>query len=526
MHDLIISGGTIVDGTGADAYAADIGVRGDRIVAVGDLGGQQAREYTDASGLIVAPGFIDIHAHSDLCLLENPRAESKIRQGVTTEVIGHCGMSPYPVKPEGVADLRSAMAYIDVGIDWSWRSAAEYFEVLSGRGLSVNVVSLTGHIALRAHTLGFEGRQATPDELRRMCDDLSDCLEQGSAGLSYGLIYTPSCFADTEEMTALAKVVAEHDGLCTVHMRNENDALLESIREMLEVAERSGVRLEIVHLKATFEPNWGMVPRALRLIEDAVDRGLDVAFDVYPYIAGSSHLSSCLPIWAQEGGHRAIIRRISDDESRARLRAEYGPHLERHGRSLVICDAATEDGQALVGKSLHQIAEERGVHPLDAMLDVIIQEGNNVGVIGYAMCEDDVEAALSHPLGAIGSDGLSLAPYGPLAGGLPHPRSYGTFPRVLGRYRRERGLFSLQEAVRKMTSLPASRAGLADRGRIAAGMAADVVVFSDAEVADVATFEDPHRYPAGIEYVLVAGEVVIDRGEHTGASPGRVLLRH
>jgi N-acyl-D-amino-acid deacylase len=525
LYDLIIYGGTIIDGTGASRRAGEVGVSGGRIASIGDLTGAETARRLDASGLIVAPGFIDIHSHSDLYLLVNPRAESKVRQGVTTELVGQCGMSPYPVQPEGVGDLRSAMAYIDAEFDWTWRTAAEYFEVLEARRPSVNVASLTGHIALRSHVMGFEGRPATPDELARMGDQLRACLEQGSVGLSYGLIYTPSCFADAEEMTALARVVAQYDGLCTVHMRNENEMLLQSIREMLDVAERSGVRLQILHLKSTYEPNWGRVPQALEMIEKAAERGLDVAFDVYPYTAGSSHLSSCLPIWAQEGGHEAILRRLRTPDARRRLLREYGPHLERYGRNLVICDAVTDEGRAVVGKSLSDIAQERDVHPLAAMLDLIIHEGNNVGVIGYSMCEADVEAALSHPLACVGSDGLAFAPYGPLAGGLPHPRSYGTFPRVLSRYSRERGLFTLEDAVRKMTSLPASRIGLRDRGRISEGHVADLVIFSETEVADLATFEDPHRYPAGIEHVLVAGEPVVEHGEHTGAGPGRVLRR-
>jgi len=523
LYDLILSGGTIVDGTGAPRYAADIGIIDATIAAVGDLGDQRARRRIDASGLIVSPGFIDVHSHSDLYLLVNPRAESKIHQGVTTEVIGNCGMSPYPVEPDGVKPLRSAMAYLDTQVDWAWRSAAEYFEALAGRDPSVNVASLTGHIALRSHTLGFENRKPTRRELDRMCDELGACLEQGAAGLSFGLIYTPSCFADADEMAALAEVVARYGGLCAVHMRNEGDGLIESVREVLDVAERSGVRLEISHLKAAYQPNWGKVPQVLELIEQARDRGVDVAFDSYPYTAGSSHLSSCLPIWAQEGGHWAILRRLRDPEVRNRLRGEYGPHVQQHAQSLIICDAATKAGQALVGKSLGQIAEERGVEPLDAMLDVIIEEDNNAGVIMHSMCEEDVQAALKHPVGSIGSDGLACAPYSPLSHGLPHPRSYGTFPRVLGRYRREQGLLSLEKAVRKMTSLPASRVGLAKRGRIAEGQVADLVVFSDERISDIATFDQPHRYPTGVEYVLVGGRVVIDHDEHTGASRGQLL---
>lgn len=523
MYDIILSGGTIVDGTGAPRYVADIGVTDATIADIGDLGDRRARRRIDASGLVVAPGFIDIHSHSDLYLLVNPRAESKIHQGVTTEVIGNCGMSPYPVEPDGIKALRSAMAYLDTQVDWSWRSAAEYFETLVGRNPSVNIVSLTGHIALRSHTIGFANRKPSRWQLDRMCEELRACLERGAAGLSFGLIYTPSCFADAEELTALARVVALYDGLCAVHMRDEGDGLIESVREVLGVAEQSGARFEISHLKAAYQPNWGKVPQVLELIEQARDKGIDVAFDCYPYTAGNSHLSSCLPIWAQEGGHWAILRRLRDPEVRNRLRQEYGPHMQRHAQSLVICDAATKAGQALVGKSLGQIAEQRGVEPLDAMLDVIIEEDNSVGVIMHSMCEKDVESALRHPMGSIGSDGLALAPYGPLSRGLPHPRSWGTFPRVLGRYRRERELLSLEEAVRKMTSLPASQVGLANRGRIAEGMAADLVVFADERIDDIATFDQPHRYPTGIEYVLVGGRVVIDHGEHTGAGPGQLL---
>ena len=531
--DLILQGGRVADGTGGPLVSADVGVRGARIAAIGALNAAPAARLLDCTGLVVAPGFIDAHSHSDLTLLANPRAESKVHQGVTTEVVGQCGMTVFPVREGDKGSLADVCAFLDADAEWSWTDAAGYLSALEAAGPSVNVAACVGHSAVRGSVLGFGEAEATPDDLARMQRAAQEAFDQGAAGISFGLTYALGCFASFEEVAALCRVAADAGRPCAIHIRDEGAGILESIDEALHVARASGARVHVAHLKAAGAANWGRTAQAIERLERAAEDGLDVSFDAYPYTAGSRHLSGSLPAWAQAGSGKEIAARLHDPSARERIRqhfAERGPKAE-HGapdggldlsRTLITAAKWPDDGE-IVGKSVQQIADERGADPVDCLLDLIAEQEGHVSCVLEMMSEADVERVLAHRLGCVASDGLAFAPYGPLARGKPHPRCYGCFPRLLGRYVRERGLLSLEDAVRKCTSYPAERFGLPDRGVVRVGMAADLVVFDPRTIRDTATYLDPHRYPEGVVYVLVNGQLTIDEGEHTGASAGRVF---
>lgn len=533
--DLLLRGGEVIDGTGAPRFRADVGVRRGRIAAVGDLSQARARQAVEIPGLVVAPGFIDIHSHSDLSLLEDGRAESKVRQGVTTEVVGNCSMSPAPVTEEVREEVRQAFSYMAGQVEWTWRSMAEYLARLEEQGIAINVAALVGHGTLRAAVRGFARGFATRQERERMKALLERCLEEGAVGLSTGFIYAPSCYADEEEVHELGRVVERYGGLYATHMRGEGASLLTSVEEALRMAQASGARTQISHLKAAGRPNWGKVRPAVELIERAREQGYDVAFDLYPYTAGSTFLGALTPPWAQEGGPSAMLARFADPSLRPRLKrameeGDEGWPSFPGARSFLpenifISSVGSEEGQRWVGRSLAEVAALRGQEPWEAFFDLLVEEKGQVTGVVHLMSEEDVRFLLTIPYGAIGSDGLAIAPKGHWLKSRPHPRFYGTFPRVLGFYARQEGILPLEEAVRRMTSLPASRLGWKDRGRIREGAAADLVVFDPQRVQDTATFEEPHRFPTGIEFVFVNGEMVLRSGEHTDARPGQVLRR-
>ncbi|WP_283134886.1 N-acyl-D-amino-acid deacylase family protein [Rhizohabitans arisaemae] len=501
MTDLLIRGGLLVDGTGSPARTADVAVSGGRVEAVGDLTGRAAARVVEARGRVVCPGFVDVHSHSDLALLSNPPAHSKIRQGVTTEVLGNCGLGVLPLTPEtDTAALRAAVAFIDAdpAVEWSWRSLADYRAVLAGARPSVNTASLVGHLPLRAAVVGFADRPATPAEVTRMCGLLAEALDEGAAGLSTGLIYAPACYADEAELIALAGVVAAYGRVFSWHLRDYTDRLLESVGQAVRVAEASGCRTQISHLAAVGRRNWGGVAEALRLIEAA---DADVHADVYPYLAGSANLSQLLPGWAHDGGEAAMRLRLRDPLVRDRIRAEWA------GRWWEWADVVV-DGSPLASD--------------DHAMDLVAEHGNSVAMVASGRSEDDLLAALTHPATVIGSDGLALDPAGPTGRGTPHPRSYGCYPRLLHRYVGP-GRLTLEQAVRKCTAGPAELFGLAGRGLIRPGAAADLLLLDLEKIEDLSTFTHPHRYPAGIDLVVVNGTVVIHDGVHTGARPGRDL---
>jgi N-acyl-D-amino-acid deacylase len=525
MFDVVIAGGQVVDGSGAPAYRADVGVADGKIAAIGDLAAAEAALRLEASGCAVAPGFIDPHTHSDLPLLLNPEAHSKIRQGVTTEVIGNCGSSPAPVVGPHAADIRARSGGgPQVQPDWSWRTFGEYLDRLRAERPSVNVVPLAGHVTLRIAAMGFAYRPPAPEELARMRELLEEALAAGAFGMSSGLMTPPSSYADTEELVALAGTLRRHDALYFSHIRGEGDTLFRATAEAIEVGERAGVPVQIAHHKAAFRPNWGRMPFVTRLSEWAVDRGVDVRFDVYPYTAGSAGLTQLIPDWAHEGGRQALLTRLRDPDTRARLREEilaFGREWDR----TYVTTAQSEANRHLEGKPLAEIAEARRVEPVEALFDVLVEEEVRAGMLHFIMDDADVEHVIKHPLSMIGSDGSSLRADGPLARGKPHPRSYGCFPRVLAHYVREKRLLTLEQAVRKMSGAPAARLGLRRKGLVRWGMDADLVVFDPATVRDTATYAEPHRYAEGIRHVLVNGAPTVRDGAHTGARAGRVLRR-
>jgi N-acyl-D-aspartate/D-glutamate deacylase len=531
MLDLVISGGLVVDGTGAPARPADVGIRGDRVVAVGDLASATAADRLDAAGLLVCPGFVDLHSHSDLTLLSGPHARSKVRQGVTTEVTGNCGMSPAP-SPGGAGGagerVRRAVALIDLdpAVSWGWEDMAGYRDALAAARPALNVAPLCGHVALRTAVAGDAGGVLDTGTIGRIERAAEEALEQGAAGLSTGLMYPPARFADESELTALGRVAARRGALLAVHMRDYSDRLLPAVEEALAVARATGCRLQVSHLAVAGKRNWGSVGQALELVDGARAEGLDVGVDIYPYLAGSANLSQLLPGWAQEGGSGAMLERLADSVTRARIRNEWEAALHLGWDEIVISLVDGPLTEAALGRTVAQTAETLGTSPDELALDLITSTVDGVQMVAFGRSAGDLEAVLRHPAAVIGSDGLALDPAGPTGRGRPHPRSYGCYPRLLGRVVREQRLLPLERAVAMATSMPARRAGLAGRGVVSEAAYADLVVLDAEQVVDLATFEDPATFPAGIRDVIVNGVPVVRGGiQHDDARPGRVLSR-
>ena len=526
MLDILIQKAQVVDGSGHPPFTADIAIEGDTIHAIGELSAAEARTTIEAKELMATPGFIDMHTHSDWTLPGNRRAESKIRQGVTTEVIGMCGSSPAPV-PSDPGRREQIVAQASANrpwLTWEWNSFGEYLDHLR-EGIAVNVVPVVGHGPLRAAAMGWEDRSPRPEELAAMEDLMDQAMKEGAFGLSTGLIYPPSCYADTQEIIGLARVVASHSGLYFSHIRGEGATHLDAVREAIEIAETAGLPAQIAHFKSSGRPHWHQLPEAINLVEEARARGLDIAADRYPYIASSTGLGALLPHWTHEGGRSQFLARLADPATRSRIRQEV--IARRKGLSWQeVMISGCPARPAHEGQTVEQLAEEQGKEGVDAVLDLLLEAEGEVSMIQFSMSEENLQQVLRLPWVMIGSDGASLTPHGEMGKGKSHPRSYGTFPRFLGRYVREEELLTWPEAVRKTTALPAERLGLRDRGQLKAGKRADIVLFDPERITDRATFTEPYQYPEGIEYVLVNGRIVIEEGEHTGALPGEVLERH
>ncbi|HVQ30621.1 MAG TPA: D-aminoacylase [Vicinamibacteria bacterium] len=524
--DLVLRGGTVLDGTGAPAFTADVAVKGDAIAAVGDIAATQAARAVDARGLHVSPGFIDMHSHSDGSILSYPGAESRARQGITTEVTGNCGSSAAPLA--GVAAENSRRSNAEDGVETSWTDVASFFTRLERTRFAVNQAMLVGQGTLREGIVGADDREAKPEELDRMVRALEEALEQGAVGLSTGLEYTPGRYTPTAEIVALSRVVARRGGFYASHIRNEERQLLEAVDEAIRIGRLAGVRVQISHVKASGRGNWGKQVASLGMIESARRDGVEVLGDAYPYTAYSTGLTVTFPSWALDGGDDATLKRLHGPE-RERIRREVDDYV-RHGDPgdydlIVIAGVRTEANRRFVGKNLAEVAAEWKVDPSEALLRIVDEEDTSVSYIGHGMSPENVERVLRHPLVMVGSDGYAMAPVGRALLARPHPRSYGCYPRVLGYYCRERKAFGLETAIRKMTSMPADQAGLGDRGRIARGKKADLVVFDAGSVRDLATFDEPQKYPEGIQHVLVNGTAVVENAAFTGARPGRVLRK-
>jgi N-acyl-D-amino-acid deacylase len=526
MLDILIRGGNIVDGSGMPAFRADVGICHDQIEVIGDLGQAEAAQVIDAHGKTVAPGFIDMHSHGDTVLPFLPGADSKIHQGITLEVVGNCGMSAAPFSPETQADFnRSNPFAVERSADWL--TFGEFLERLRTHGTAVNVAALVGHGAIRKKVMQMSDAAPDAQQLAAMQDEVRQAMDAGAIGLSTGLIYTPSIYAKTSEIVALARTAAEYGGLYTSHVRGEGNTLLEALDEAIQVGRVAGIPVEISHLKAAGIHNWYKMPLALEKIEQARAEGLDLSADMYPYNASNTTLSALVPDWVHVGGREAMVQRLQDPTVRARLHADLERGLdtvEIGWDQIIICECGAEP--ELQGRHLADIAQERKCHPWDALMDILIETQINADIIQFTMKPENVALGLQAPWVSICTDAGGRATSGPFSVGRPHPRNYGSFPRVLGKYVREEKLFSLEEAVRKMTGLPAGKLGLARRGLLKPGYFADVVVFDSQTIADTATYTNPHQYPAGIEWVLVNGTPVIAAALHTGSLPGQIVNRN
>ena len=532
MLDVVIRKGRIIDGAGNPWFLADVGVKDGKIIKIGDLKSWDAERVVDAEGCVVGPGFIDMHSHSDFAPLINPYMESKVRQGVTTEVVGNCGSSAAPLDDflrEEILKTSPMLREANVELDWS--TMDEYMRRVERNGVSLNIAPLVGNGNIRSLVLQFEKRKPTEKELGEMKQILAQAMEEGAFGMSTGLIYPPSCYADTEEIVELCKVVARFRGLYSSHIRGEEIQLLESVEEAIEIGEKARVSVEISHHKASGKRNWGKVRQSLRMIEEARSHGVDVTCDVYPYTAGSFGLDALLPPHAHEGGVEKLVERLRNSEIREKLKEEMMKGVGGwHSMSEVlgwenIMIAYCKGHPEYEGKKVSEIAKEKNLDSFDFVFDLTVEETASVSVVLFSMSEDDVRTVLKSPFSMIGSDSSARATYGILSVGKPHPRTYGTFPRVLGKYVREEKILTLQEAVRKMTSLPAQKLGLKDRGLIREGIWADITIFNPDKIIDRATFTDSHQYPEGIEYVIVNGKIVIEKGEHTKEMSGKALRR-
>ena len=527
MDDLLIRGGHVIDGSGGPGRQADVAVRAGRVVAVEPGGARPARRVIDARGQVVAPGFIDIHTHSDFTLPLNPRAESKIRQGVTLEVVGNCGFSAAPVLPGRAAMLREYLASSATWLPFVDTTFGAY--VAAFPPTAVNVILQVGHNTLRLMTAGLDNRPLTPDEMAAMEWLLEEALAAGAWGLSSGLFTAPGNSADAAEIVALARVLRRRGAAYSTHVRDEADHVFEAVREAIAVAEATGVHVQIAHLKLSGVDNWGGATGLLGEIEAARHRGLPVDCDAYPYDTATNPLRNLLPRWVMEHGIPAMLERLRLRDVRTRIRDEVTRHgLTNFGRIPswdVVRVAISPHVPENAGRTLGDLARSRGVDPVDAVADYLVADRGETRILITSMTDADVHAITGAPWVTVGSDGNALATDGVTSQGKPHPRYYGTHARVLGPVVRDLRLLTLEAAVGKMTGAAARALGLPDRGLLRPGAWADVAVFDPSRIADTSTYEDPHRYATGVSTVLVNGEVVIDGGDHTGALAGRVLRR-
>lgn len=529
-YDLVIHGGQIIDGSGNPSFSGDIGIRGDQIAFVGtmseaELG--QAGGTIDASGLIVSPGFIDIHSHSDYTLLVDGTARSKIYQGVTTEILGE-SRSAAPI-------CQTTDHGSPYGIDVDWTTFAEYFSRLEENGISLNVGSYVGATQVRMCVLGSDSREPKPEEMEEMKSLIQEAMEDGALGVSSALLVPPNTYLTTDQLIEMASAVREYGGIYSTHIRSEGIGIEDAIREAIEVGEQAGVPVDIIHLKIADHRLWGKMPEVCQIIESARSRGLDVTANQYPYPAGQNNLVALIPPWAMEGGREQMLERLRDHAARERMTSDILNGIEgwfNHYLAMEswegcrVASVNTEANEWCEGKSIAEISQKTGKEPTEVVFDLLLEEGGSVPAVYFLMSEEDIRYAMRLPWVSFGSDGTAVRPDGILGQGKPHPRYYGTFPRILGRYVRQDQVLPLEQAIHKMTYLNANRIGIEDRGFLAEGKKADITIFDPETVIDRATFEDPHHYAEGIQHVIVNGEPVLRAGEHLETRPGQILRRH
>jgi N-acyl-D-amino-acid deacylase len=529
QYDLLIRNGLIIDGSGRPGYIADIAINGDRIVRIGKLKNAGSARELDATGMVVAPGFIDMLGQSESYLLIDPRAMSKVMMGVTTEITGE-GESIAPINERLIKEQEDFNRRYKLTIDW--RTLGEYFSRLEKQGSGVNLATFVGATQVREYVLGFDNRPPTLTELEQMKELVAAAMRDGALGVSTSLQYVPARFAKTDEIVELAKVARQYGGIYATHQRSEANALDESLAEVFQIARRAQIPVEIWHLKTAYKKNWGRMTEVLAKIRRARARGLDITADIYPYIAGSTSLSACLPPWALEGGTEKMLARLRDPSTRRQLKEEItidskdweNIYLGSGGAPGVLIGSVINSGlESMQGKRLSQIAEEQGKDPLDALFDLILADHGQTGAIYFMMSEDDLRAAMRAPFVSFCTDSGARANDGPLAGSKSHPRGWGSYPRILGRYVRDEGLLTLPQAIHKMTGLPAARVGLRDRGLLRPEFYADLTIFDPKRVLDRATFEMPNQHPDGIKFVIINGQISVDDGRRTPALAGRVL---
>ena len=534
MFDVIIKDGKIIDGSGNPWFNRDVGIKNGKIAKIGRLAHSEAEKIIDAKGYVVCPGFIDMHSHSDLSVFFNPKLESTIRQGITTLVVGNCGISLAPINPERKDLLMkeiSSFLPICEELEMDWIKFDEYLSRLEEIGVSANIATLVGHGTVRIAAMGLEDRDPTRKEMEEMKSLVAEAMGAGAFGLSTGLIYPPGTYSKTDEIIELCKVVAKYGGIYASHIRSERAGLIEAVKEALTIGEKAKIPVEISHHKAAGRSNWGKTVETLKLMEEARARGVDVTCDQYPYNAGMTSLATLLPPWIREGGIDKMLERLRNPEERERAREEMRQSSKEWENLVADCGweniyvsaVSSDKNKPLEGKSLAEIAKIRGKDEFTVLCDLLIEEKGRVAIILFIMDKDDIRRVMRSRLQMVGTDCWASAPYGILRAGKPHPRFYGTYPRILGRYVREEGVLTLEEAVRKMTSLPAQRLGLMDRGLLRPGMWADIVIFDPDRVIDKATYQNPHQYPEGIEYVLVNGKIVVEKREHKGIPAGKIL---
>lgn len=523
-------------GTANPWFRGDIGIKDGRIVKIGCINGESADQIIEAREFVVCPGFIDAHSHSDFIISLLPSAESTLMQGVTTLITGNCGFSLAPTSPDTNALLHKGLSPFippQVNLEMPWQSFSTYLETESNLDLAVNIGHLVGHGTIRIAVMGYENRTPSRQELQSMKQHMREAMQAGALGLSSGLIYPPGMFAQTPELIEIARVAQQYGGIYASHIRGEGPTLLTAIHEAITIGKKAQIPVHIAHHKASGRAQWGQIAQTLQLIETARAQGIDITCDQYPYTAGMTSMSTLLPPWAHEGGLTALLHRLRSPDQQKRMKADMEEGIpgwenfvkNNEWSSIYVASVRSAKNRHWEGKNFTEIAHAQASDEFTALFNLLLEEEGEATIILFFMHENDVQQLLVHPVQMIGSDSWSVAPEGVLGRGKPHPRFYGTFPRILGKYVRERNLLTLEDAIRRMTTFPATRFGLKDRGLLAEGQWADITIFNPETIIDHATYEAPHKYPCGIEYVIVNGRLAVNQGKVTGERSGRVIRR-